>query len=52
MPLPPWSTPDPDGIDPESWRGREEEGILYVPKAGETPYRARPKSRAAPPPTG
>jgi nickel-dependent lactate racemase len=28
-------------IDPESWKGREEEGILYVPHAGEMLYRAR-----------
>jgi lactate racemase len=28
-------------IDPEAWKGREEEGILYVPHAGEMLYRAR-----------
>jgi lactate racemase len=27
-------------IDPEAWRGREQEGILFVPHAGETLYRA------------
>src|SRR5690242_7835137 len=28
-------------IDPEAWMGREKEGILYVPHAGEMLYRAR-----------
>ncbi|PWT77644.1 MAG: hypothetical protein C5B60_02295 [Chloroflexi bacterium] len=28
-------------IDPQDWMGREEEGILYVPHAGEMLYRAR-----------
>lgn len=32
---------NPDEIDPEEWKGREDEGILYVPKAGETLYRVR-----------
>ena len=27
-------------IDPEAWKGREHEGILYVPHAGEMLYRA------------
>lgn len=27
-------------IDPETWKGREQEGILYVPHAGEMLYRA------------
>ncbi len=30
---------DPDRIDPEGWRGREDEGILLVPHAGETLFR-------------
>lgn len=30
---------DPASIDPEAWRGREPEGILIVPKAGEILYR-------------
>jgi nickel-dependent lactate racemase len=30
---------DPDSIDIEGWKDREDEGILYVPKAGETLYR-------------
>ncbi|MES2180179.1 MAG: lactate racemase domain-containing protein [Gemmatimonadota bacterium] len=32
---------DPDSIDVEEWKGREDEGILFVPKAGETLYRVR-----------
>src|SRR6266566_2457206 len=28
-------------IDPEAWKGREQEGILFVPHAGEMLYRAR-----------
>ena len=28
-------------INPEEWRGREQEGILYLPHAGEMLYRAR-----------
>ena len=28
-------------IDPEAWKGREQEGILYVPHAGEMLFRAR-----------
>jgi nickel-dependent lactate racemase len=32
---------DPDSIDPDAWRGREEEGILLVPKAGEMLYRVK-----------
>ncbi len=28
-------------IDPQAWRGREDEGILYVPHAGEMLYRAK-----------
>ncbi len=35
---------DPEGIRPDEWRGREAEGILLVPKAGEMLYRVRPKS--------
>ena len=30
---------DPKEVDPEEWRGREEEGIILVPKAGEILYR-------------
>ena len=30
---------DPQSIDPKEWAGREAEGILLVPKAGETLYR-------------
>ena len=32
---------DPAAIDPAEWQGREAEGILFVPKAGETLYRAK-----------
>ena len=32
---------NPDKIDPAEWQGREDEGILYVPKAGEMLYRVR-----------
>lgn len=32
---------DPATIDPEQWRGREEEGLLLVPNAGETLFRLR-----------
>jgi len=28
-------------IDPEAWKGREQEGVLFVPHAGEMLYRAR-----------
>ncbi|HEX3698850.1 MAG TPA: lactate racemase domain-containing protein [Polyangia bacterium] len=36
---------DPASIDPASFRDREAEGVLYVPKAGEYLYRPKP-SRA------
>jgi lactate racemase len=29
---------DPDSIDPEAWRDREDEGLLLVPDAGEILY--------------
>ena len=32
---------NPDQIDPTEWQNREDEGILYVPKAGEMLYRVR-----------
>jgi len=32
---------DPDAIDVNEWRDREDEGVLYVPKAGEMLYRLR-----------
>ncbi len=31
---------DPAEVDPEAWAGREAEGLLLVPNAGETLYRA------------
>ena len=33
---------DPDTINPDDWRNREDEGILLVPKAGEMLYRIKP----------
>jgi nickel-dependent lactate racemase len=32
---------DPGQIDPQAFAGREDEGILFVPKAGEMSYRVR-----------
>jgi hypothetical protein len=32
---------DPATIDPRQWQGREAEGVLHVPKAGEMLYRLR-----------
>jgi hypothetical protein len=32
---------DPASIDLADWQGREDEGILFVPKAGEVLYRVR-----------
>jgi nickel-dependent lactate racemase len=32
---------DPDSIDINKWKDREDEGILYVPKAGEILYRLK-----------
>lgn len=33
---------DPRAVDFDEWRGREAEGVLLVPKAGEMLYRVRP----------
>ncbi len=38
---------DPDIINPEEWKGKEDEGILLVPKAGEMLYRLKPKAAIA-----
>lgn len=38
---------DPDTVNPDDWKGREAEGILLVPKAGEMLYRLKPKAAAA-----
>ncbi len=35
---------DPAKINPEEWKGRESEGILLVPKAGEMLYRLKPNA--------
>ena len=32
---------DPDTVDPETWKSREDEGILVVPRAGELLHRLR-----------
>lgn len=37
---------DPSSIHPEEWQNREQDGILYVPKAGETLYRVKKESGA------
>ena len=37
---------DPASIDISQWQGREEEGILVVPKAGEMLYRLRGEGKA------
>ena len=36
---------DPDSIEPASYAGREDEGILVVPKAGETLHRLKDMSK-------
>ena len=36
---------DPDSINPQDYANREDEGILYVPKAGETLYRLTDMSK-------
>jgi hypothetical protein len=33
---------DPAAVNMADWQGREDEGVLVVPKAGEMLYRARP----------
>ena len=37
---------DPASIRMEDWLGREDEGIIVVPRAGETLYRLRPHAAA------
>jgi nickel-dependent lactate racemase len=34
---------DPAEVHPEDWKDKEEEGILYLPKAGEILYRLKPQ---------
>jgi nickel-dependent lactate racemase len=36
---------DPATINPDEWRGKEAEGVLLVPKAGEMLYRVKPGNR-------
>lgn len=38
---------DPATIDVRAWQGREAEGILFVPRAGEMLYRVRPAAAAS-----
>jgi nickel-dependent lactate racemase len=38
---------DPATINLDEWKGREDEGILFVPKAGEMLYRLKPQAAAA-----
>jgi nickel-dependent lactate racemase len=38
---------DPDSVRIEDWIGREDDGLLYVPKAGEMLYRIKPTAVAA-----
>ena len=38
---------DPASIRIEDWQGREDEGIVVIPRAGETLYRLRPSAAAA-----
>ncbi|HSR11609.1 MAG TPA: hypothetical protein VLS90_09180, partial [Thermodesulfobacteriota bacterium] len=33
---------NPAGIRPDDWKGREREGILFIPRAGEDLYRIKP----------
>ena len=33
---------NPDKLKLEDWQGREEEGVLFIPKAGEMLYRVKP----------
>lgn len=37
---------DPASIDVDEWRGREDEGVMVIPRAGETLFRLRPRSAA------
>jgi nickel-dependent lactate racemase len=35
---------DPDRLNPADWQNREDEGVLFIPKAGEMLYRVKPAS--------
>jgi hypothetical protein len=39
---------DPRGINAADWQNREDDGLLYVPKAGETLFRLKDDPFAAP----
>jgi len=38
---------DPASVRVDEWKGREDEGVLVVPRAGETLYRVRPSGAGA-----
>ena len=38
---------DPEGVNVDEWRDREDEGVLFVPKAGEMLFRTRPAIAAS-----
>jgi nickel-dependent lactate racemase len=38
---------NPESIDFDDWQGKESEGVLFVPKAGEMLYRVRPQATPA-----
>ena len=38
---------DPASFDPQAWVGKEEEGVLVVPRAGEMLYRLKVNSSLA-----
>ena len=42
---------DPATIDPSAWAGREAEGLLVVPRAGEYLYRLKDKTHSTLPST-
>jgi hypothetical protein len=37
---------DPNSVNLDAWKNRENEGILFVPKAGEMLYRVKPRAAA------
>ena len=43
---------DPAQVDIEEWAGREDEGVLVVPRAGEMLYRVRPAQAVSAPAAG
>jgi hypothetical protein len=43
---------DPTHVDVDAWRGREEDGVLVVSRAGEMLYRVRPRKTVTAPVPG